>query len=242
MEPAMPNGNSNKTGWKDKLDNAQGLEFFLLPDKALSWEKLSGRLEKKKDQKALLWYWAAACILILSGLTLWMLSENNQTTTAPSVASKPVFIKIKNNAVSKNENALTTATSLNDPAGRKNNLLKIPAARKISTPINQASEEMIPAMVAENVVSINDLHDKIAEQNPLVETVSLIAVVPKKKLRVVHINELGEAIEPPTNFARRDDDGALRLKLINQNVYSSSTIVPNSISFYISRSKTVSPN
>jgi hypothetical protein len=242
MESAMPNENSNKPAWKTKLDDTQGLEFFLLPDKALSWEKLSGRLEKKKDRKALIWYWTAACFFIVSGVTLWMLSKNTQTVVVPSVASKPVIIKIKDNSWSKNEDAVKISVGPADSPGSKNSLLKIPTPKKISEPQKQNFEEIFPVTVAQNVVSANDLHEQVAEQNPPIKTVSLAEVLPKKKLRVVHINELGEAMEPPANFAHRDDDGALRLKLINQNVYGSSTTVPNSLSFYISRSKTVSPN
>ena len=74
------------------------------------------------------------------------------------------------------------------------------------------------------------------------ETTTAVAVREKKKLKVVHLNELGDPVSEPRNRLLPDDYGLIQFKLINQQVYTSSPAPSNSTGFNILQSKNVSSN
>jgi len=70
-----------------------------------------------------------------------------------------------------------------------------------------------------------------------------IAAAPvKKKLKVVHINELGEPVSEAPNTARYYEHRPLQFRFINQQVYTSSSLPLNSTGFTIFKTKSVPSN
>jgi hypothetical protein len=86
----------------------------------------------------------------------------------------------------------------------------------------------------------------ITQQNPIVlsqpvvEAIAvsnpIIAAAPKK-LKVVHINELGTPVILPYNLAHVDDYGPVQIKLINQEIYNNSSTLSNNTSFNIFKTR-----
>ena len=83
------------------------------------------------------------------------------------------------------------------------------------------------------------IQQQLAIVPPLVDSsvgVKLAMAPVKKKLKVVHINELGDP-EETSNTARYSEHHSFQLKLINPEVYSISSLPSNSIGFNIFKSK-----
>jgi hypothetical protein len=67
------------SGWKERLGDPQGLHEWGLTDKEAAWDKLHARLGKKLRRAGASWYWAAACCLILAGMTILLREKHVET-------------------------------------------------------------------------------------------------------------------------------------------------------------------
>ena len=59
---------------------------------------------------------------------------------------------------------------------------------------------------------------------PVDTTISIVANLPeKKKLKVVHVNELGDPVSESPNIARYSEQHSFQFKIMNQEVYTRSS-------------------
>jgi hypothetical protein len=237
MEPGMLNENHNKPNWKSRLEEVSSLPDLLLADKNASWEKLHGRLHAKPRRVKALWYWVAAACL-LGAITIPFLTVHKKqevlvkSEPAKTVLRKPAMVAptVKEMApvaviiapVEKKQK--TTPASL--PGSVKNKENKIKGDRLIAT--TGLDEPIITQQ--DPIVLPQPLVEAIAVSNPIV------AAAPKK-LKVVHINELGTPVILPYNLAHVDDYGPVQIKLINQEIYNNSSTLSNNTRFNIFKTR-----
>jgi len=225
----MPNENPNKEfHWKNKLEELEGLPGQMF-NKEIVWEKLYARLQPKKKDKKMAWYWVAAACLFFALCVSFFLSnkkenvlvKNNIPQKKINSSSLPLIIKDTSavtTSLSKNENKITTHSI--------NKIEKINTAinhKTIPTEIVQnKKEESIVQEIKNNAVILPDTSASIVTNSP-----------EKKKLKVVHINELGVPVSEPAVIARNSESHSFRLKLLNQEVYTSSSLPANNTRFKI---------
>ncbi len=236
----MSNENLNSEfHWKSKLEELKSLpgEIF---NKEASWEKLHGQLQKKPGNKKALWYWAAAaCLLaaisvalILSNKKENVLVNNNQVQK--KIQPSPSFLRTINDSATSIVIS-SIPVERKSPARQAENLSKIikPGDHKILIVENVAAkhdkEESIKSGVINNVIT------------PVDSQISIVASIPfKKKLRVVHINELGDPVEESI-MARKTETHSFQLKLATQEVFANPSVNSASTGFTILTIKN-SPN
>jgi hypothetical protein len=237
MEPGMLNENHNKPNWKSRLEEVSSLPDHLLADKNASWEKLHGRLHAKPRRIKPWWYWVAAACL-LGAITIPFLTVHK-----------------KQEALVKNE---PTKTVLKKAGVTASDVKEIAPIAVIVAPVEKkqkATPASLPGSVKNKEYKIKDdrliaatgLDEPIiTQQNPIVlsqPVVEVIAVLnpiiaaAPKKLKVVHINELGTPVILPYNLAHIDDYGPVQIKLINQEIYNNSSTISNNTSFNIFKTR-----
>ena len=237
----MNNDNRNKDiTWQSKLDALDGLpgEVF---NKNAAWNKLRARESKKKKFIKPVWYYvAAACIIIIFLLSsFWpdkvekvlvknsddrtpddksaaIISKNNHKDSVVTESLPPLRHEVDNTI----KEQKSTLTLKEDDPGTKDNI--IVRNEILSKPL---SNEVIETVITEK--SSTDI-------------IAIPPVFQRKKLTVVHINELGEIPEQPI-VARKTEARSFSLKFGNQEIFTNPSIPSIKDGFTIFSTKN-SPN
>ncbi len=235
----MSNENPNNTPhWRNKLDELEHLPGSAF-NKDAAWDKLYGRLGGNRKSKKISWYWIAAACLLL-GLLITLVNYDKNTSQSanketvikqqPKETKKPV---LKVEEVNKNENQ-NSAELINDEIAATPN-----------KPIRR-NRRIIPTKVVTKIHS-DDVVISYPEKKPVVKPLQIIntnpttAVFPqKKKLNVVHINELGDPVIKSSDITRVTDIHSFQLKFGNGEVLSNSPIASKSSGLIILKTKPTS--
>ena len=212
---------ANPADWKNKLEALEsipGEPDVLVHEK---WAQLHERLMESKTQNSFSWNWiAAACMLLIVLIPLHT-----------SFNKIPAIIKNRNSKASNSE-ALTLQTKHPDNPVATNNVsnkIIIKQSHLLTTgrigdtmgagtsrysngnEVSKNDAVLVAAVELEGAHSI----DSITSTPPL--------VVARKKLKVVHINELGMQVEEPMEDKRYAERQPGYRNLINQqSIYHSS--------------------
>ncbi len=235
----MSNENPNNDfHWKSKLEGLENLpgEAF---NKEELWDNLHGRLHKKNANKKLIWLYAAAACLLIALLLSWFFTNKKED----------VLVK---NSVRKNQDQ--KSNSAQSASIKKNAVEIIPsiAVEKISITKKVEQEKIITAidhktLPIESVAAKQDeekfIEPKIINAATTIDSqINIAVVIPgKKKLRVVHINELGDPLEELPAMARKTEIHSFQMKFANQEVFVTSSAFSTKARFNIFSTKP-SPN
>ncbi len=178
---------SDPFGWKQKLDGLTGLPGEAAPDCNAAWEKLRDRLQVKPHRNKAVWYWAAAVLLLACIIPLLMPGKKdiNLVQRIPEPQNKivpPVQIPVP---------ARETVVAPVQAEKRKVHIYT-PKVRSGTALQTVKHDETVKALAANGIVKETPAP---VNTGTIPDTISDMAtVVPvKKKLTVVHINEL----DPP---------------------------------------------
>lgn len=239
----MSNENPNNTsGWRNKLNELEHLPGSAFNTDA-AWDKLHGRLQGNKKNKKTAWYWiAAACLLV--GLMITILnyqksipwSTNKETTMDQSKKTNKPVLKVEKNDKNKNE--------IKDEKVRNAE----PVKNHIAFISNKPIQKNRHIFYTERVTKV---HDDIVlnypQQDPIVKPLQIIKnnstaamTPPKKKLNVVHINELGDPVITSSDVTRIEDMHSFKFKFGNGEVFSNSPIASKPSGLITLKTKTAS--
>jgi hypothetical protein len=188
--------------WKNKLDELDHLPSEPVVDKTASWERLHARLSQKQKKNKILWYWtAAACVLMAVGIS-WFFNER----TGKQVTDKnlnPAQRSVGNKSIAKNEDAQVDTQRVN--------IVKRESEKAPILFTNKKNEVSKASTVVEKNGVPNLLPVKDSLQEVVINTVksadtihsNLITVTTsRKKLRVIHINDLEKSPEQEIQYGR----------------------------------------
>ena len=234
----MSNENPNNTPqWRSKLDE---LEHF--PGTAfnsdVAWDKLYRRLRGKKKSKKMLWYWiAAACLLF--GLVITLLNYHKATGEP---ANKEIVTKQYEPKELKKPSLKVVEVDNNKREKESEVELEKNIIVSTSNKSIQKSHHIVPAEVVTKI-QLNDAVN-YPEQEPVAKSLQILnnnstttIILPKKKLNVVHINELGEPVIETSDITRFADMHSFQLKFGNGEVISTSPIASKSSGLIILKTK-----
>lgn len=190
MGPNMSENNLNKDlSWKCRLAELESLSGETSFDKKTSWNRLHTRMQDKPVSKKRYWYWAAAAC-ILAVLILPFTQQKNQNTNVAK--QHPVQVSsdtgIINNVLSNDKlNSLSIVIKKELPVAN--------SAKKTASPTHHTIQ-IIKQSVIEEVQPVIT----IVASTPFTDSnkTSTAVVLPKKKLSIVHINELSINNTSPT--------------------------------------------
>jgi len=228
----MSNENPNNTPqWRSKLDELEHLPGAPFKGDA-AWDKLYGRLAGNKKSKKIFWYWmAAACLL--AGLMVTLLNQR-KTISQPehheTAIKQPKKTDIPVVRTNKYENRIE---SIEDKIIRRSDK---PVQRNRRILLTQVS-----AKVQSNESIIDDPEQHlIAKPLQIVRNSTAAVVLPKKKLNVVHINELGDPVVESSDVTRIEDIHSFKLRFGNGEVFSNPPVVSKPPGIIILKTKTAS--
>ena len=231
----MPNENLNNTPiWKLKLDSLDSLPGEDMPDKNALWEKLHGQLGGKRRRKQSAWYWVAAS-LVAFGLiiSLFYSNSNDQQLINSATNKNQELVKTPSNKVEKKDlppaiNSVVVKNEKKSPSISRQagiNIVDGDKEKKIRLTYAASSKALIPEMQSNFITPIDTLS-------------SLATIQPeKKKLRVVHINELGDPVATLPEVVKNSDKHTFQFKIASQEIYINPTTASNTNSFTILKIK-----
>lgn len=209
---------------KDKLDELDQLDEAAVLDKAVAWEKLHARLGKKPQNRKIFWYWSAAACLVLFLSIQWFRTSNDSAVAINN--HQPAAA----NAVKSKEKLIPGKDSVTTP-------LQTVAQKPLSNKNKKSHyrETELPEIVLDqDTIGIHqtpgDAQSLISESNfPRQEdTASIIVASPvKKKLRIVHINEINGALKGESVFARKISAPNPHMNIPDQDVSTGFTVSRN---------------
>jgi hypothetical protein len=243
MDQDMLNENPGNRNWKDKLDDTDSLSSATLTDKNAAWEKLHSRLHRQPRRSRAIWYWAAAACILIAIIAPLLTTDkkqaelvtNNTLPVTTNKASVPQQLPVQENVstvVPAVDNSNTVTIQKDQPVNHKKVITGNAPVQPAIDPVLFIEQKN---MLATQTITVSPV------QIPVTETTT-VAVTVKKKLKVVHINELGDPVSAPRNMVHPDEYSVIQFRLINQQVYTSSPVPSTSIGFNISSSKNVPSN
>ena len=168
--------------WRQKLQELNSLPGEAPLNKEAAWEKLHHRLHRKPRRSKTVWYWAAAAVLLLMGLPFLLRKTPPQQLPAGNIVQQKKMYRSVNPApslIKEQPGIIISAPPLKKIVPQKIVKEKKQSFRTSPDPVapvyTAAIETLLPAT-------------NIAPDN----TTATVAAVSaeKKKLPVVHINEL----------------------------------------------------
>ncbi len=233
----MQSDNPNKEQpWKhrlDELDSLPGQPF----DKESAWEKLQNRRQQKKGKK-MLWLYVAAASFIAILFLVWfsplkkenMLVEKGEKNLPVEKIISPEIIPAP--ADSKSPAAETRPEI--------KSVVRVKIFQEKTQPV-VTNERIKPGVKAIIITTTPPLEKSDSIQNlpePLVNVASTVAA--RRKLPVVHINELGDMPQPVIT-AGKTDRHSFQLKFGKQEIYTDPSLPNARLGFPILSTKN-SPN
>jgi len=187
--------NSEKD-WKAALSELEGIPDEMPLNKETAWDTLHQRMENKKRSRKFVWYYAAAVALIAISLLTFLSGKQEDAIVQKEIHS--------NHAPSKGSTETASIIYTDSPKtelskiSNRSAIKKIPATKSLQ-PVRLA---IIDSAAQTNILTIDT-------SNSINDTVMLAITAPpvKKKLKVVHANEIGPA-------STNDPDMAIRRKKI----------------------------
>ena len=209
---------TDTVGWKKKLEDMDSLPGEAPAGNHVAWEKLHNRLHEAPGRKKTAWYWAAACLLLLAAFPFVIRKASIQaplkdlvhqkqllTPAAPVVlidaARQPL---ITSKSIVKNK-----ARSFTINPNRHNS---------IKDTVRQQEAMVVTALQPDTLTNQPD--EDSAGKTPAVVTTAAV----KKKLPLVHINELGKQEQENAKFASHNSWPSFQIKFLNQDNTSGATL------------------
>lgn len=209
----MQNENNNHWHWKQKLNDADFIPTEARLNKEVAWQKLAQRLHKPKRKKAVV-YWAVAAGLLPLAMALSLVLHVKRN-------------KVINGSVSlihntNNLSAQETKPLLKDTAIA---IVKVNLTRKNT--VAKKVKSNVVVVDADKEITTNTIEDTISNNKPLMAVVpsenrakTNVVMAAKPKLKVVHINELGEPVEAAPIVAHNTYQHSFSMQIGKEEVYA----------------------
>ncbi|MEP6712770.1 MAG: hypothetical protein ABJA37_10155 [Ferruginibacter sp.] len=175
--------------WQNKLETLEPSAETGVAGNEVAWEKLSNRLREKQAPKNIYWYWAAASLLLVLCLSL-LWTKNNNNIVNETVQQKPgISLPVSASIISRPEN------------------IALPSIKKVEIQNRVSQAGAIKNRLLFNhdiklddagikIIAISGIEDSQVKSfviMPVDSAVAVVSVPVKRKLKVVHINELESA-------------------------------------------------
>jgi len=212
-------------GWKNKLDRLDNLPGEPWTGKNAAWDTLYARMHQKPKRKASPWWLAAAIfgLLVLISFLLTthkkapaLVKNNSLPVHAGSPAPVPVLPEHAASVAFVRQSPAESALVIKSAPLNNNHqpAIKPPAPRPAGLPPTANSPANTMAMLQTGTIPLTT-------NTPLPAGA---AIQPKKKLQVVHINELNGPPEQDTPLAHGSNKRLFRISLPKMDMSSSASL------------------
>ncbi len=200
---------NNKPGWRQKLEDFMPAEAF---NNEAAWNNLYKKLHKPVKTKAM-WYWIAAASLLIVLISFLFAGKKENVLVRQESAQRNYVIINSIPAEIQTQNKLKNSSLV---IGNQTHFINKKLSKIIST------KKHLPSLSIQNsdeaVIKTEVRNTSILPPDTLIALASKPDVI-KHKLKVVHINELGE---PTTDFGsieKNREYASSALKFMNPQPY-----------------------
>lgn len=186
----MPDEKANNPfHWKSQLEQLADIPGEAPFDQAAAWQKLYGRLQKEPlSRKTNRYRIAAACLLCIMVLS-WLVWVQPGTPLVKDSEPRPGTLpKSFPDLPSRDAAAVSVQQAV-----KKKSASPLSTKNKVHPPLVNIAATSRPVLPDPDI--IKEVFPPIVIHQPVVDTIRLIAAAPKKKLKVVHVNELNNTAE-----------------------------------------------
>ena len=218
MEFIMSNETpNNETGWRNKLDELKNLPGEMVPDNNALWERLYERITPERKSRKAKWYWLAAAFLSFALLaSFYFIGKTSKEIKAnvgqPVAQSNPAIATPSAKAQSRKTSAIAaenTVSISNRKLDKKDKKIIQKQTHLLHLTDTVSSGNLVQAINNDSVKIVKLSHDLV------------VNIPAKKKLKVVHVNELGDKVEEFPSIEPNVSLHYFRVKFANQQVYTS---------------------
>lgn len=211
------------SNWKEKMEDAVALSAYGLHDKNAAWEKLHDRMHVPVKKKKAGWFWlAAACLVgLMSGAFLLMNKKQPVTT----VINKPATKAVDDTKVIAQQNNPA-------PVKEEERQVVMPVATVTKAPAKKQLKKIVAEPIASVEVKTEDSVLITASYIPPTHITAPVSLTvnntpEKKKLKVVHVNELGTPLPELRSRVANDDYSVIQFNIINQQLFNTVPTIPS---------------
>lgn len=200
--------------WKKRLEALENLPAEPL-DKNAAWEKLYGRLDKKPRRKIAMIYWVAAASLLIAFLLIKFVNRPVDKST-PEILVKKEKEPVKQTVPEPNINIPGEYVIASQPSTKKSVAL---ISKKQITNSNTAA--IADSIIPDKTEPTDSLQIAVTTAEENLTPVSPNVVSPKKRMKMVHINELGNTPKEDVIMVQRQSSGNSYIRFnSNYNTFS----------------------
>ena len=227
---------NNIPNWKAKLDALDNLPGDTAFDKNDAWEKLHARLGGKTESKKSMWYWvAAACIFFALMIPLFYSIRTNQHVAIYTVKENQPSTKALSGKIIDEE---TAAAVTNSSLANNDRKAEETSSKSQKQMIYENKKIKLRLTYAVSPEALSP--ETLSNFTKPVDTAASLATIQqeKKKLKVVHINELGDPVETLPEIVKNSDRHTFQFKIASQETYINPATASNTNGFTILKIKT----
>lgn len=206
--------------WKNRLEELDSLPGETFSGKTAAWEQLHQRLRGNRRRRKAAWYWIAAASLVFIMLVQWDRSKTG--TVDVNIKSEKTQIK----------SPLVQPAAGSKRGEERNAAVFAPVSINAEKNIEQRRKKVtIPVIdIARN--SDSEVYISVSQARKDVELISnavipidtsIVAITPtivKKKLKVIHINELGTPVEDEAKDDRYAERPKFHKRFSSQDIFT----------------------
>ena len=234
----MENENRSSRHWKKVLEEDNAFAGELLPDKTVAWQKMQSRLHLQKRDKKATWYWLAAASVSLLLIVPSIFLQNNQNLVIKDTINKKAEKALPEQQLPREERS-NTATTYAVPLAKKESAVTFTKAKESKHTIIATNKS---SAINEYPFAKNNYGDSAttSTESPLADSslsTMVAAVLPKKALKVVHVNELGDVVQEPFVMAHTTEPHTFRLQLAKEEVFTNTDVTLNKPSLAVIKIK-----
>jgi hypothetical protein len=205
---------NNAVSWKDKLEDFSNFQDEEMIDKNAAWQKLHNRLREKPRNNKLIWYWLAAACFLLIFFVPKISSKKNETDLVKHILK---------------QNKKTTQADIHISAATENiNKTKVASVQIEMKPVTDFIKKEKSSHILKNEL-VKDIpialdysknNNRVIINTPMIADTPLIVIASlpaKKKLHVLHINEIENPNEGMTSSNTNDQQHNFNLPFAKTN-------------------------
>jgi hypothetical protein len=202
--------------WKSKLNELEAFPGDAF-NKEVAWMRLHERMQAKPRNTKAIWYWAAAaCALAAVIIPLLFLTTKKEGIIAISKPGKKQIELTKSPLAPAPGKSMPLALSLPAPAKKTNVQFIMPLHKADPVPGRRRIQDVTASVKMRKEGNLAPVLSTQAIQ-PVHNAITAVVNVPeKKRLPVVHENELGDA--EPSILARSYERRSFQVKFINRQL------------------------
>jgi len=226
----MSNEKYNNT-WQDELDQLSSLPGEEATNYAALWDAVETRLHAKKNKKTSGWYWIAAACIISILFTIVLTSKDKRVLNIQPIVQNKKENKEARVPIIEDVAQMPVKTKL---AGSEKNITHSRLKKQFLSKTGEQNLLSGEDKIAEIKTSYIDTSLSPIEAQPVEKSRPIVFTKLRKKLPVVHLNDLEAPLPVDVEVAENRERPGFRVRLFTRDMLPTSASKDNGLKVKLS--------